>query len=146
MVHTSFDPSPDLLLPPLSPRQELAILARALHREGYEEHIAGHLSYKQSDGTLLVNPYHLRWDELQAKAVRWARKVLWPIGATLVGISLATPVVSPTVFDKWFVLPQLFALLPIPLASAAAFFGAWHVLSRPRLLQAGHAIAAGPVR
>jgi ribulose-5-phosphate 4-epimerase/fuculose-1-phosphate aldolase len=68
-VHTSFDPSPDLLVPPLSPRQELAILARALHREGYEEHIAGHLSYKQPDGTLLVNPYHLRWDELQAKHI-----------------------------------------------------------------------------
>jgi ribulose-5-phosphate 4-epimerase/fuculose-1-phosphate aldolase len=68
-VHTSFEPSPDELLPPLSPRQELAILARALHREGYEEHIAGHLSSKQPDGTLLVNPYHLRWDELRAKHI-----------------------------------------------------------------------------
>jgi cytochrome bd ubiquinol oxidase subunit II len=29
------------------------------------------------------------WDELQAKAVRWARKVLWPMGLALVGISLA---------------------------------------------------------
>jgi cytochrome d ubiquinol oxidase subunit II len=78
------------------------------------------------------------WDELQAKAVHWARKVLWPMGATLMGISLATPMVSPTVFGKWFVLPQLFALLPIPLASAAAFFAAWHVLNRPRVLQAGY--------
>ena len=64
-----FDPSPDLLLPPLSPRQELAILARALYREGYEEHIAGHISYKQPDGTLLVNPYHLRWDEVRAEHI-----------------------------------------------------------------------------
>lgn len=78
------------------------------------------------------------WDALQAKAIGWARKVLWPMGATLVGISLATPMVSPTVFEKWFALPQLFALLPIPLASAAAFFAAWHVLSRPRVLQAGY--------
>jgi cytochrome d ubiquinol oxidase subunit II len=78
------------------------------------------------------------WDALQAKAVRWARNVLWPMGATLVGISLATPLVSPTVFDKWFVLPQFFALLPIPLACAAAFFAAWHVLSRPRVLAAGY--------
>jgi ribulose-5-phosphate 4-epimerase/fuculose-1-phosphate aldolase len=68
-VHASFEPSPDLLLPPLTPRAELAILARALHREGYEEHIAGHLSYKQPDGTLLVNPYHLRWDELRAEHI-----------------------------------------------------------------------------
>jgi L-fuculose-phosphate aldolase len=67
-THT-FEPSPDRLLPELSPRAELAILARALHREGYEEHIAGHISYKQPDGTLLVNPYHLRWDEVRAKHV-----------------------------------------------------------------------------
>ena len=63
---TVFDPRPDLLLPPLTPRAQLAVLARALYREGYEEHIAGHISVKQPDGTLLVNPYHLRWDELRA--------------------------------------------------------------------------------
>lgn len=78
------------------------------------------------------------WGELQQKAIHWARKVLWPMGATLVGISLASPMVSPTVFEKWFALPQLFALLPIPLASAAAFFAAWHVLNRPRVLAAGY--------
>jgi ribulose-5-phosphate 4-epimerase/fuculose-1-phosphate aldolase len=64
-----FDPTPDVLVPPLSPRAELAVLARALYREGYEEHIAGHISYKQPDGTLLVNPYHLRWDEVRARHV-----------------------------------------------------------------------------
>jgi ribulose-5-phosphate 4-epimerase/fuculose-1-phosphate aldolase len=64
-----FDPSPHLLVPTLTPRAELAVLARALHREGYEEHIAGHISYKQPDGTLLVNPYHLRWDEVRARHV-----------------------------------------------------------------------------
>lgn len=64
-----FDPSPDELLPPLSPRAELAVLARALYREGYDDHISGHISYKQPDGTLLVNPYHLRWDEVRAEHV-----------------------------------------------------------------------------
>lgn len=64
-----FEPSPDQLLPDLSPRAELAILARALCREGYEEHIAGHISYKQPDGSLLVNPYHLRWDEVRAEHI-----------------------------------------------------------------------------
>jgi cytochrome bd ubiquinol oxidase subunit II len=78
------------------------------------------------------------WGELQQRAIHWARKVLWPMGATLVGISLASPMVSPTVFEKWFALPQLFALLPIPLASAAAFFAAWHVLNRPKVLAAGY--------
>ena len=41
---------------------EVALLARALWQEGYSDHISGHISYKQSDGSLLVNPYHLRWD------------------------------------------------------------------------------------
>jgi cytochrome d ubiquinol oxidase subunit II len=76
--------------------------------------------------------------ELHDRAVAWARKVLWPMGATLAGISLASPLVSPTVFDKWFALPQIFALLPIPLACAAAFWSAWHVLSRDRVLKAGY--------
>jgi cytochrome bd ubiquinol oxidase subunit II len=78
------------------------------------------------------------WGELQDKAVRWARRVLWPMGATLVGISLATPLVSPNVFEKWFAMPQLIALLPIPVACAAAFWAAWHVLSRPNVLAAGY--------
>ena len=64
-----FEPTPDEILPPLTPRGELACLARALYREGYEEHIAGHISYKQPDGTLLVNPFHLRWDEVRAEHI-----------------------------------------------------------------------------
>jgi cytochrome bd ubiquinol oxidase subunit II len=77
-------------------------------------------------------------DTLQAKAVGWARSVLWPMGIALVGISLATPLVSPTVFQKWFGLPQLFALLPIPLACAAAFFAARHVILKPNVVAAGY--------
>jgi cytochrome d ubiquinol oxidase subunit II len=75
--------------------------------------------------------------ELHARAVRWARKLLWPMGGALAGISLASPLVSPTVFHKWFTLPQFFVLLPIPLACAAAFFAAWRVLSRPEAIAAG---------
>ena len=76
--------------------------------------------------------------ELQRKAARWGQGVLWPMGFALVGISLATPLVSPTVFAKWFVLPQLFALLPIPLACVAAFFAIRHVLSTQRVVAAGY--------
>ena len=54
------------LLPTLTPRQELALLARALHREGYDDHIAGHITMAESDGTFLVNPWELPWDELTA--------------------------------------------------------------------------------
>ena len=77
-------------------------------------------------------------EDLQAKAVAWGRRVLWPMGVALVGISLATPMVSQTVFDKWFTLPDFIGLLPIPVATAAAFFAAWHVLNRPRTVAAGY--------
>jgi ribulose-5-phosphate 4-epimerase/fuculose-1-phosphate aldolase len=53
-------------LPELSPQAELALLARMLHREGYDDHLAGHITYRQPDGTLLVNPYGLPWDEVCA--------------------------------------------------------------------------------
>ena len=77
-------------------------------------------------------------DELQQKAVAWARKAMWPMGAALIGISLATPLVSQTVFDKWFQMPQLLALLPIPLACAVAFYAVFHVTTRPRVVAAGY--------
>jgi cytochrome d ubiquinol oxidase subunit II len=78
------------------------------------------------------------WDELQDKAIGWGRKVLWPMALALAGISLATPVVSPTVFDRWFAMPQLIGLLPIPVACAAAILAAWHVLSSPKVVEAGY--------
>lgn len=77
-------------------------------------------------------------EDLQAKAVRWARTVLWPMGAALVAISLATPLVSPPVWDKWFAMPQLIGLLPIPVACAVAFYAAFHVVRHPRVVQAGY--------
>ena len=76
--------------------------------------------------------------DLQLKAVAWSRKVLWPMGAALVGISLATPLVSQTVFDRWFGMPQFIGLLPIPVACAAAFFAAFHVTAQPKVVAAGY--------
>jgi cytochrome d ubiquinol oxidase subunit II len=77
-------------------------------------------------------------DQLQVKAVGWARAVLWPMGAALVGISLATPLVSQTVFEKWFAMPQFLGLLPIPVACAVGFFAAFHVVSKPLVVAAGY--------
>jgi ribulose-5-phosphate 4-epimerase/fuculose-1-phosphate aldolase len=57
------------LLPPLTPQAELALLCRTLHREGYADHIAGHVTIKQADGTMLVNPWELAWDEVTASDV-----------------------------------------------------------------------------
>ncbi len=76
--------------------------------------------------------------DLQLKAVRWARRVLWPMGAALVGISMASPMVSHTVFERWFSMPQLIGLLPIPVACAVAFYAALHVTARPKVVEAGY--------
>jgi L-fuculose-phosphate aldolase len=56
-------------LPELTPAAELALLARILFREGYDDHLAGHITYKQPDGSLLVNPFGMPWDEICASDV-----------------------------------------------------------------------------
>ena len=65
----SFTPKPDELLPALTPRQELVLLARTLWREGYDDHLAGHITIKQDDGTFLCNPWYLLWCELRPEHV-----------------------------------------------------------------------------
>jgi cytochrome bd ubiquinol oxidase subunit II len=77
-------------------------------------------------------------DELQHMAVRWARAALWPMGIALVGISLGSPLVSHTVFDRWFAMPQFIGLLPIPVACAVAFYAVFHVTGKPKVIEAGY--------
>lgn len=64
-----FRPSPARLLPELTARQELVILARSLWREGFDDHLAGHITVRQPDGTLLCNPWLLLWEELRPSQV-----------------------------------------------------------------------------
>lgn len=70
------DTGPDLrnnpmgpAIPELTPQQELALLARMLWREGYDDHLSGHITYRDDDGTLLANPFGLPWDEIRASDV-----------------------------------------------------------------------------
>ena len=60
-------------------------------------------------------------DELVGRAVRWAQHALWLTGLGIAAVSIVTPAVSPRIFAKWFALPNLFLLLPIPLLTALAF-------------------------
>ncbi|WP_375138620.1 cytochrome d ubiquinol oxidase subunit II [Ideonella livida] len=75
---------------------------------------------------------------LQRQALAWGRAAFWPMVLALLGISLATPVVSPTVMDKWFSMPGLLLLLPVPGACAVALAAIHHVLHRPRTVVAGY--------
>ena len=65
----AFTPTAEKLLPDLTPREELVLLARALWREGYNDHLAGHITIAQGDGTLLCNPWLITWDELRPEQV-----------------------------------------------------------------------------
>lgn len=71
------------------------------------------------------------------KAVRWARFALLPMGIGLLLVSIATPLVSPVIAERWFTLPAAIGLLPIPLSCALVYFGVSYLLTRPELLQRG---------
>jgi len=65
----TFEPTADKLLPDLSLREQVVLLARTLWREGYNDHLAGHITINLHDGTLLCNPWHLLWNEFRARDV-----------------------------------------------------------------------------
>ena len=86
---------------------------------------------------------------LQRRAVDWAKSV-WPVVVIGIGlISVATPIVSPEVRERWFSMPGFIALLPIPLVTlgllskeTAALFPAYALALELTLLRFGAASAA----
>jgi cytochrome d ubiquinol oxidase subunit II len=68
---------------------------------------------------------------LQKRAVRWAEVTLWLTALAMAIISIATPLLSERIFERWFRLPEIIALLPIPIASATLFIGLAIFLRRP---------------
>ncbi|UWQ18728.1 cytochrome d ubiquinol oxidase subunit II [Jannaschia sp. M317] len=68
-------------------------------------------------------------DTLQRRAVRWARTC---IGGLIVGIgaiSLASPLVSPRIWEKWFTFPEILWLSPLPIVSLALLALLWRSLA-----------------
>ncbi|WP_372637078.1 cytochrome d ubiquinol oxidase subunit II [Alcanivorax jadensis] len=76
--------------------------------------------------------------ELFNKAARWGRLAVWPTGGFLLLISIATPLVSSTIADKWFTLPNAIGLMPIPLATALAYAGLIWVFNSKQILNNGY--------
>ena len=58
---------------------------------------------------------------LQKKAISWARSAKWGALLGFGAVSIATPLVSPRIFDKWFSIPEFLFLAPLPLAALALF-------------------------
>jgi len=70
--------------------------------------------------------------ELQRKAVAWTHWGLFWVALGVALVSIATPIVSETVYHKWFDFPRTLALMLLPIASAAAWAGIWHTSSQVR--------------
>jgi cytochrome d ubiquinol oxidase subunit II len=60
---------------------------------------------------------------LQLKAIAWARRLIWFAAVGMVAISLATPLASPHVFDRWFGFPEVLWMAPVPVVTVAVFLG-----------------------
>ena len=58
--------------------------------------------------------------ELQERAIGWARAAWAPMVGGMLLVSMATPWVSPTVRERWFALPEIIALMAIPLMTGVA--------------------------
>jgi len=94
---------------------------------GFEQSYAAY-GFSALIGISLVSGYTLlgaTWlimkseHELQEKAVRWARNALWLTALGIAAVSIATPLVSTRVFDKWFSFPQFLLLSQIPAVTVA---------------------------
>jgi cytochrome bd ubiquinol oxidase subunit II len=68
--------------------------------------------------------------DLQKRAVDWAQRSLWLTGAGILAVSVGTPWVSPRIFERWFSMPNLLLLAPVPLLTAALFALTLRTLAR----------------
>lgn len=67
--------------------------------------------------------------ELQERAIGWARIAWAPMVGGLMLISMATPWISETVRQRWFALPEIIALMAIPLMTGVALLALRSVLA-----------------
>ena len=67
---------------------------------------------------------------LQQKALRLARGALVLVAGGVAAVSVATPLMSRTVFDKWFSFPDTLVLMLLPLATLLAGWDLWRTVGR----------------
>ncbi|MFK7877469.1 MAG: cytochrome d ubiquinol oxidase subunit II [Paracoccaceae bacterium] len=63
--------------------------------------------------------------ELQRKAVSWAKGGIWGLVLGMLAVSMASPLVSDRIWAKWFSIPEIFLLAPLPLISIALVVILW---------------------
>lgn len=83
---------------------------------------------------------------LQARAVAWAKRALIGLVLGFGVISLASPLASARIFDKWFAWPEIAYLAPAPILAALLVFWIWRTLEtlpRPGDVRAWAPFAGG---
>jgi cytochrome d ubiquinol oxidase subunit II len=68
--------------------------------------------------------------ELQLKAIAWAKQSVALTAVGVGAVSLATPLLSQRIFDKWFTIQNLIGVWPIPLITLVLFVMLWRTLGR----------------
>ena len=77
--------------------------------------------------------------DLQLRAIAWARGSMLLCAMGVAAVSVATPLVTQQIFDKWFSFPELLLLAPIPAVTAGLFVLTYLILRKlPGLLAAGN--------
>ncbi|MCC1494273.1 cytochrome d ubiquinol oxidase subunit II [Cognatishimia sp. F0-27] len=66
--------------------------------------------------------------QLQRKAVNWAKGGIWGVVLGLGAVSVASPFVSQRIFEKWFSIPEIFLLAPLPLIALGLVALLWYAL------------------
>lgn len=73
------------------------------------------------------------------KAITWARKAIIPVAIGLVLISIATPIISHEIASKWFSMPNIIALSPIPLACVLSYIALLWILRKDSIIKSNYA-------
>lgn len=75
---------------------------------------------------------------LYNKAAQWGRLFVAPLGLGLFLVSIATPIASVDIANKWFSLPEAIGLLPIPVTVIISYLVILWVLNSPAILKADY--------
>lgn len=79
---------------------------------------------------------------LQLKSVEWAKGGIWGLLGGVAAISVASPLASPRIFERWFDFPEILLLAPLPITFV--LIAGLLVMVLRRLPAAGDAFAILP--
>lgn len=68
--------------------------------------------------------------DLQRRAIDWAKRSVTLTAVGVAAVSIVTPLLSTSIFDKWFTLENVIVVWPIPLITVVLFYVLWRTLSR----------------